>query len=201
MIKNLPNQIIFIRHGEKNEHHDDGNLNKTGEVHANCWTEFFKDKNRPANICMPNAFYAMKKENKKDSSDRPYQTILPLAKYNNLPINNNFLRDDYVNAVTDILYKNESKIVLVCWEHKVIVDLVNEIIKEVYNDKCDFKVHSWGNKILKSKDNPDDFSTLWKITFEENKLKLHVYSGCSVDSNKNYNFHNKENINPILFSV
>lgn len=28
MLINLPKQIIFIRHGEKNDHNDDGNLNK-----------------------------------------------------------------------------------------------------------------------------------------------------------------------------
>ena len=142
----------------------------------------------------------MKKANKKDSSNRPYQTILPLATYANLSINNNYLRDDYIETVTDILNNNAGKNVLVCWEHKVIVDLVNEIIKQVYDNKCDFKVHSWGNKILKSKDNPDDFSTLWKITFEENKIHFHVYNGCSIDSHKNFDFHIKENKNPMLFS-
>ena len=47
--------------------------------------------------------------------------------------------------------KNAGKNVLVCWEHKVIVDLVNEIIKQVYNDKCEFKTHSWGDKIQSTK--------------------------------------------------
>ena len=41
--QNLPNQIIFIRHGEKNK--DDGDLNKIGVIHADCWLNFFKDKN------------------------------------------------------------------------------------------------------------------------------------------------------------
>ena len=86
--QNLPNQIIFIRHGEKNDKNDDGNLNKVGLIHADCWLDFFKDKNRPSNISAPNSFYAMKKADKKDSSNRPYQTILPLANSYNLPINN-----------------------------------------------------------------------------------------------------------------
>ena len=198
--QNLPNQIIFIRHGEKNDKNDDGNLNKVGVIHADCWLDFFKDKNRPSNISAPNSFYAMKKADKKDSSNRPYQTILPLANSYNLPINNQYLRDDCNSVVTDILSKNAGKNVLVCWEHKVIVDLVNEIIKQVYNDKCEFKTHSWGDKIQSTKDNPDDYSTLWKITFQENKMHLHIYKGCSVNSDKKADFHTKENKNPQLYS-
>lgn len=196
----LPNQIIFIRHGEKNEHNDDGNLNKTGVIHADCWMNFFNDKNRPNNINMPNSFYAMKKANKKNSSNRPYQTILPLATLNNLHINNEYLRDECKAVITDILNNNNGKNVLVCWEHKAIVDLVNEIINQVYNGKSDFKVKSWGNKIKNSKDNSDDFSTLWMITFVENKINLYVYHGCSIDSDKKFNFHIKENQNPLMYS-
>jgi len=204
---NLPNEIIFIRHGEKKKSkNDDGNLSKTGEIHAKCWVDFFRDQNRPITIGLPNSLYAMKMGNKKDSSNRPYETILPLAQFLNLKINNNFSRDDYTSVIHDILNNNAGKNVLVCWEHKTIVDLVNEIIKQLkqtkYLDSCDLKVKNWGNNIIGGLDEDDNFSSLWKITFDGNSMQLYVYPGSSVDktSSSNCQFFANENKNPRLFS-
>lgn len=203
-LSNLPKEIIFIRHGEKKSKNDDGNLSKTGEIHSKCWVDFFRN-NRPSTIGLPNSLYAMKMGNKKDSSNRPYETILPLSKALNLPINNNFSREEYSSVIHDILNNNAGKNVLVCWEHKTIVNLVNEIIAQLKHIKflnsCDLKVKNWGNNIIGGLDEGDNFSSLWKIIFNGNSMQLFVYPGCSVDkTSSNCKFFENENKNPRLFS-
>ena len=200
ILPNLPNEIVFIRHGEKKNKHDIGDLSKTGEIHAKCWLQFFQDQNRPSTIGLPNSLYAMKMGHKKDSSNRPYETILPLSQYLNIPINNKYLRDDHESVITDILKNNAGKNVLVCWEHKKIVDLVNEIIKQVNLNNCNLRVKNWGENVVSKIDEDSNYSTLWKITFEENDIKLYVYPGCAVDDSKNCQFFTNENKNPTLFS-
>jgi hypothetical protein len=204
ILNTLPNEIIFIRHGEKKNKHDVGDLSKTGEIHAKCWVDFFTDdQNLPSTIGIPNALYAMKQGHKKTSSNRPYETILPLSQKLNLQINNNYLRDDSSGVITDILNNNAGKNVLVCWEHEAIVDLVNEIIQQVYisNDKdCNLKIKNWGGDIMSKKDDNNDYSTIWQIKFEESSIKVYVYPGCAVDDSKNCNFYITENKNPTFFS-
>ena len=194
---NFPSSIMFIRHGEKPKKGAD--LNATGEVHANCWKEFFIN-NRPSTINLPQSIYAMKNSEKgKNSSNRPYETILPLAQQLNITPNNNYIRDDYSGVISNILQNNSGKTVLVCWEHSAIVDLVNELINEVYgqNGNCGLNIKSWGDNPTKKGNEGDNFSSLWKITFENNKINFYVYPGCAVDSKNNCDFNPKTNVTKI----
>ena len=194
----LPSQIIFIRHGEKPE--KGGDLNPTGYAHAACWADFFTN-NRPSTINKPDLLYAMKDSQKgKHSSNRPVETITPLSKKLNKPINDNYLRDDLEGVISDIL-KNSGKTVLVCWEHDTIPLLVTEVIKEVYNGKdCNLNVQSWGYNPGARKNDGSDFSSIWVVNFNNNIFNMNIYPGCSVNDDNSCNFNLQGNNQPKPFS-
>jgi hypothetical protein len=192
----LPKEIILIRHGEKPK--TGGNLNSTGYTHANCWADFFIN-NRPTSIDQPQVLYAMKQKDKKNSSNRPYETIYPLSQKLNLNINNNYFRDDEVLLIKDILSsKNINKTVLVCWEHDAIPNIFNELVKQVYNkNSCKAGVKSWGINPTNNKNEGGDFSTIWKVTFDNDIINLETYPGCDVKNDGTCDFNPKKNINSI----
>lgn len=192
----LPKEIILIRHGEKPK--TGGNLNSTGYSHANCWAEFFTS-NIPSTINQPQVLYAMKQDDKQDSSNRPYETIFPLSQKLNLSINNNYLRDNEVDLITDILsVKNMNKSVLVCWEHNAIPDIFNELVKQLYTKKsCKANVKSWNIDPVNKKSDGDDFSSVWKVTFDQDIINLETYPGCAINSDGSCDFNPKKNVNNI----
>ena len=112
---NFPKQIIFIRHGEKIES-DSINLSGLGEAHANCWMNFFTNY-LPTGINNIDSIYAMK-QSKSNSSNRPIETITPLASKLGIKINSSYLRQDWDNIAIDVLTNNKGKTVLICCQSK-----------------------------------------------------------------------------------
>lgn len=118
-----PAQIIIIRHAEKP---DTGNeLNERGFARARALANFFVSD--PAVIAYgpPAALYAMKPKGP-DGSVRAIQTVTPLAEKLGLPINSDYLRDSLPELVKAVLSERayDGRTVLICWEHKVIPQLV-----------------------------------------------------------------------------
>jgi len=63
---------------------------------------------------------------KHSSSERPQETITPLASKLSLSLNTNFLKGDEANMVKDAISQNG--VVLICWEHQAIPDIANNIL-------------------------------------------------------------------------
>lgn len=98
----------------------------------------------------------MKQRNKK-SSNRPFQTILPLAKKLNIDIKLSYKRNAIKNLI-NYIKNNCDKNILICWQHESIPFIVEELIK-LSNLK-------WGLNPESNKDY-NDYTPIWII---ENKI-------------------------------
>ncbi|MDD5304763.1 MAG: histidine phosphatase family protein [Elusimicrobia bacterium] len=118
-----PAQIVIIRHGEKPD--TGSELNERGFARARALSDFFV--NDPAVIAYgpPAAIFAMKPKGP-DGSIRAIQTVTPLAEKLGLAINSDYLRDSLPELVKAVMSARayDGKTVLICWEHKVIPQLV-----------------------------------------------------------------------------
>jgi hypothetical protein len=63
---------------------------------------------------------------KHSSSERPQETITPLAAKVSLSINTNYLKGDENEMVDDAISQNG--IVLICWEHQEVPNIANQIL-------------------------------------------------------------------------
>lgn len=155
-------QLIFIRHGEKvnNDNEvEDVHLSEEGYKRAEQLPDFFI-KNRPDSINIPEVLIAMK-QHKKHTSNRPYETIEPLAKTLDLPIINDYLASETKEIAYELMHNYKNKTVLVCWEHKNIVNILNEM---------DINVKSWGFTPFKDK-HSDCYDVVWVV--DHNSLSVY----------------------------
>ena len=107
--------IIVIRHGEKISD-DYTDLSKEGQARADCLPELFtKDKLG----YVPSKIYANKRS---DSSTRAYDTVVPLAKYLGLKIQEfeKSSENQLYKFVTEVLLKDTHDVILVSSGHKHI---------------------------------------------------------------------------------
>ena len=96
-IQLYPSQIIFIRHGEKTND-DDVNLSPVGQVRAMELPNYFNRMITDGKFEKPDFIVAMKQKKKGKSSNRPVQTITPLADQLGLPIHHDFIQDETLSA-------------------------------------------------------------------------------------------------------
>ena len=105
-----PATIMLIRHGE-----DGGDVNyhlsPEGAKRAQALAQLFGPR-----LPKPDIIIATRASK---ASDRPMETVEPLAKVLHLPIDNRFKDDDYVTLAHDLLTdeRYSGKVVLVCWHH------------------------------------------------------------------------------------
>jgi hypothetical protein len=147
-----PAQVIIIRHAEKPE---DGNeLSLRGEERAAALVPYFLRTDELLKFKTPVAIYAQKPKNS-SSSLRPIETVKPLADALHLNVKDPFIRDDHEKMVEEVLHnpEYEGHTVLICWEHKVIPDIAEELGAEDAPSK-------WAGK---------DFDRTWVITFKPGK--------------------------------
>ncbi len=114
-----PAQVIIIRHGEKPPIGEI--LSTKGYERAAALSVYFT--NSLVGVGIPEFIYAQSSSG--GHSERPIETVKPTANVLGLTINTNYTKDQYPQMVSDILknpYLN-NKIVLICWEHKVITDM------------------------------------------------------------------------------
>ena len=148
-----PAQILIIRHGEKPA---DGNqLSVKGWQRAHALVHYFETNPAVTQHGTPVAIYAMKQDGL-DGSVRPIQTVTPLAQDLDKDVKTPYLRDDYELLVKEILSDSslDGKMVLICWEHKVIPDMAHA-----------FGVHPRPNDWDGS-----DFDTVYEINFSGNQI-------------------------------
>ena len=163
MTETKQHQIIFIRHGEKTKD-DPVHLSHEGIIRAKHIAHFF-EYNDDANLQKPDCIIAMK-QNSKDSSNRPYETVQPLSISLNIPILAPFTRDK-IDQVVDLIlhHENKNQTVLICWEHKALVEIVELFLHKRYASKhTKHGMHlNWGANPLSGDDDADDFSSIWII--------------------------------------
>ena len=121
-----PAQILLIRHGEKP---DTGNqLSDIGLQRAQALRAYFETNPAVTKYGTPVAIFAMKQDGP-DGSVRPIQTVTPLAADLKTTINEDYLKNDFQGLAKEILSNPayNGKMVLICWEHKVIPDIAQEL--------------------------------------------------------------------------
>jgi broad specificity phosphatase PhoE len=106
-----PKQILIIRHAEKTGLKDDIHLNTRGYERAEALARLF-----PVKFDIPKFLFATRQTVK---SDRPVETLTPLAKALGLKIDARFDVDEYAALANAVLSgaPYSGKTVLVCWHH------------------------------------------------------------------------------------
>jgi broad specificity phosphatase PhoE len=120
-----PAQVIIIRHGEKPASGPD--LNERGHQRALALVGFFTTNPKMMQHGRPAQIFAMQPKNAYDTSKdigsmRAIETVQPLADYLHMPIDADYITDDYKLMADKIMKdsKLDGKMVLICWEHKAI---------------------------------------------------------------------------------
>jgi len=151
-----PTKIMFIRHGEKSlgppplgvkedvtecKH----SLIPQGWERAGALIGFFVNPNR-SEIATPTYIYAAPPDGEADSptaldidrSHRPVQTVTPLSRKLQLPLDERFTVGQEPAIAADI--KSRSGVVLVSWEHKhipLIASVFNSTVPDKWPDRFD----------------------------------------------------------------
>jgi hypothetical protein len=121
-----PAEIVIIRHAEKPP--DGNHLSLAGRERAAALVPYFLETPELLEFKPPVAIYAQAPK-KDTSSMRSVETVKPLAEALKLPINETYFRDDYRRMLAEIIARKdyEGRTVLICWEHKVILDIAKEL--------------------------------------------------------------------------
>jgi phosphohistidine phosphatase SixA len=150
-----PGQVLIIRHAEKPDG-DSADLSPEGQKRAEALPRLFmKSADRPDPFPTPDFIFATKMS--KDSN-RPIETVTPLAKSLNLDINARFADAEYAQLAAELLTnpRYTGKTVLVCWHHGKIRELAQEL------KVADVPEH-WRDTM---------FDGVWVITYKDGNGKL-----------------------------
>ncbi len=143
-----PAEIIFLRHAEKPT--EGSELNPRGWERAKALATLFAEDTRVLEHGPAAAIYAMK-----PGSVRAIQTMEATARALHLTIKSKYHRDD-IDSLVNALRTNKSlegKTVIVCWEHKVLPEML--------------KAFGWTNGPKKWAD--ETFDRLWVLDFEQGR--------------------------------
>ena len=118
-----PATILLIRHAEK-LNNGEVDLSPTGFERARLLPKVFAGGVRP-DLPTPQVLFAT---HVSAHSNRPVQTVTPLAAALHLPINDSFKADDYAGLAAALLSgKYAGKVVLVVWHHGSIPQLATAL--------------------------------------------------------------------------
>jgi hypothetical protein len=126
-VATAPSQILIIRHGEKpgdpatDSAADSPDLSTQGYERAASLAIYV-----PATFGKLDFLFATQASK---NSNRPVETVTPLAKALGLTIDDKHADDDYQTVATDVLThpKYAGKLVLICWHHGKIPDLATAL--------------------------------------------------------------------------
>src|ERR1043166_4837166 len=132
-----PRHILIIRHGEKSGEETDVHLNSRGAARAAALPSLFvippAFPTKPAPFPTPDFLYATKESKR---SNRPVETIMPLAAaLKDMKIHHKHKDEDY-QAVVDAIFGNDKhagKTVLICWHHGTMPELGSAIAAKAAN--------------------------------------------------------------------
>ena len=146
-----PKSILVIRHAEKPADAVGIHLSPEGTKRAEALPALFKmTDTRPNPFPTPDFVFAAKASK---HSNRPVETITPLAKALKLDINAEYANDNYASLAEE-LYSNqkyEGKTVLICWHHGMIPELAVMLGATEVPDK-------WKDPV---------FDRVWQVTFDD----------------------------------
>lgn len=155
-----PAMIFIIRHAEKPMDDKDPNLTPVGYKRAQAIPSLFlKTPGSPTlpRLPRPNALFAT---DVSKHSNRPFETITPLAAALQLTINYSFADREFAAVANEVLSgKYAGKVVLICWHHSEIPHLAHALGAASAPDKWDDTVFDqiW---MLEWVDGKAQFSTL-----------------------------------------
>lgn len=171
----LPKQILIIRHGEKPKDKNFFGLSQQGLARSKYLVDYFTNP-----IVIKGEQMYEKPEmifcfDVHDGINRSRQLMQPLID-TGIPYDDNMNdgKEGTSQLIEEILSeKYENKIVLVCWEHKIIPFLINEIGKKLNNNSFkDFKYWAADPKNgVKGTDDSDLYSMTVVIDPVANTLK------------------------------
>jgi hypothetical protein len=126
-----PAQVIIIRHAEKppDETAPGGNLlSLKGKQRAAALVPYFLGTPEVLEHKAPVAIYAQRPK-KEGSSRRAIDTVQGVATALKLSVIQKYTREEFPQMVRDILAQKEydGRMVLICWEHKVIPEMVRAL--------------------------------------------------------------------------
>jgi hypothetical protein len=146
-----PREVLIIRHAEKPpEESKSVDLNAEGKQRADALPQLFKaTPNRADPFPTPDFIFAAK--NSKHSY-RSMETVMPLARKLNRPINSVYANEDFPKLAEEILHNSKyaGKTILIAWHHGNIPQLAEK---------------------LKATGTPDHwkgtaFDRVWRITYD-----------------------------------
>lgn len=142
-----PRMVLIIRHAEKPDDEMDPNLSKRGFERAEALAKVIPD-----DFARPDFLFATRHSS---HSNRPYETIEPLAKALHLTIDSTFKDDDFAALAHQILSspKYAGKVVLIAWHHGKIPGLA----------------HALGAAEAPEKWNSKEFNRVWEIDYNGGK--------------------------------
>jgi hypothetical protein len=154
-----PRQIVILRHAEKPSDPRDPDLSPAGEERAKMLAELI-----PARFPNPDSLFAAAPSK---NSDRPVETLTPLAAKTGLKLNEGVADQDYEVLAQDLLTKPkyDGKLVIVCWHHGHIPDLAMALgvpAAEITAAPGMIGLH-W---------DPSVFDRFWSIEFTDNTLSF-----------------------------
>jgi hypothetical protein len=140
--------IVMIRHAEKPDSDSDPNLAVAGQERAQAYTVYFQ--NYPINgaTLKFDFLFACTDSSK---SDRPVETITPLANAINLPINQNYADKDFKELADEIRHnpQYDQKNILICWHHGEILDLAKHLLHgTVLPVSSNWPKHKWPGAVF-----------------------------------------------------
>jgi hypothetical protein len=161
----FPRYVLLIRHAEKPADPSDIHLTKRGQERAKALPQLFvTGDDRPKPFPMPDFIFATRNT---AQSQRPGETVAPLAEKLMLPVDQNFRNrlptdpdvDDKAatkgvfDLADEILQhkKYAGKTVLICWRHGTIPDLASRL-------KATDHPKRWKDAV---------FDRVWQITYGE----------------------------------
>jgi phosphohistidine phosphatase SixA len=158
-----PKQVLLIRHAEKTGDKADAHLNPRGYQRATALVRLF-----PAQFETPQFIFASRASG---HSDRPVETVTPLARALHLNIDSRFPNEDYAGLARQLVSKPlySGNTILVCWHHGNIPALAAAL-------GVSHPPSPW----------PDtQFDRVWKIGYSDGGVKLedlpqHLLDGDSL---------------------
>ena len=148
-----PARVILLRHAEKPQNPADTHLSDQGRLRAEALAFCLTTNTVLLADGLPVALFATKFAHSSDSQ-RPFETLQPLATKLNLAIQTPYARRNHAELVKSILNNldYENKTIVICWVHDFLPDLARELgVKKVpaewRSDVYDrFWVVTWARK-------------------------------------------------------
>lgn len=140
--------VVMVRHGEKPAA-DLGQLECKGLNRALKLGPLLTTRFGKADMVLaPNPAVNMTKGTSSWNYVRPLATIEPYAIRNSLPVNTEFGWND-PTSVVNLLLSRQQGLVVAAWEHHIIVEIANQLVKRLGSDQ---KIPAWQG---------DDFDTIF----------------------------------------